>query len=106
VAVNSIGAIGGIARKSPFVMQLCADIINKPIKISESDQACALGAAIFAAVAAGVHPNTGIAMSNMSAKYDVIYTPNPKQAKTGEALYRQYCRYADLVEKEINSHVY
>ena len=103
--VNEIGAIGGIARKSPFVMQLCADIINKPIKISESDQACALGSAIFAAVAAGVYPNTGSAMSSMSAKYDIVYSPNPQQVKIGEQLYQQYCRYADLVEKEINSHV-
>lgn len=105
VKVSEIGAIGGIARKSPFVMQLCADIINKPIKISESDQACALGSAIFAAVAAGVYPNTEIAMSNMSAKYDIVYSPNPQQVKIGEQLYQQYCRYADLVEKEINSHV-
>lgn len=105
VAVDAIGAIGGIARKSPFIMQLCADIINKPIKISESDQACALGSAIFAAVAAGVYPSTEVAMSNMSAKYDHVYTPDPVQVEIGEALYKQYCRYADLVEKEINSHV-
>jgi L-ribulokinase len=103
VAVNEIGAIGGIARKSPFIMQTCADIINKPIRISESDQACALGAAIFAAVAAGVYPDTEAAMSVMSAKYDIVYTPNPAQAKLGEELYQQYCRYADLVEKEVNS---
>ena len=103
VAVNEIGAIGGIARKSPFIMQTCADIINKPIRISESDQACALGAAIFAAVAAGVYPDTEAAMSVMSAKYDIVYTPNPAQAKLGEELYQQYCSYADLVEKEVNS---
>lgn len=105
VAVNEIGAIGGIARKSSFVMQTCADIINKPIKISESDQACALGSAILAAVAAGVFPDIATAMLNMSAKYDIVYTPNPEQVKIGEKLYKQYCRYADLVEQEINRHV-
>jgi L-ribulokinase len=105
VTVNEIGAIGGIARKSSFVMQTCADIINKPIKISESDQACALGSAILAAVAAGVFPDVATAMLNMSAKYDIVYTPNPEQVKIGEALYKQYCRYADLVEQEINRHV-
>lgn len=104
VEINEVGAIGGIAHKSPFTMQICADIMNKPIKVSESDQACALGAAIFAAVAAGVYPDMESAMSKMSAKYKTTYTPNPENVNAAGKIYARYCRYADLVEKETDSH--
>lgn len=49
VPIDNILAIGGIARKSPFVMQTMADVIGVPIRVVASDQACALGAAMFAA---------------------------------------------------------
>ncbi len=53
VAVNEIINCGGLAAKNPFLLQIYADITGRPMKVSQSDQTCALGAAIFGAVAAG-----------------------------------------------------
>lgn len=47
VTVKDIVTCGGLARKNPFMMQIYADIIGRPMKVSRSDQAPALGAAIY-----------------------------------------------------------
>ncbi len=51
--VKEIVNCGGLASKNPFLMQIYADILGRPMKVSRSDQTPALGAAIFGAVAAG-----------------------------------------------------
>ncbi len=51
--VREIVNCGGLASKNPFLMQIYADILGRPMKVSRSDQTPALGAAIFGAVAAG-----------------------------------------------------
>jgi L-ribulokinase len=53
VAINEIVNCGGLASKSPLLMQIYADITGRPMKISRNDQTPALGAGIFASVAAG-----------------------------------------------------
>lgn len=53
VSVDEIVNCGGLASKNSFLMQIYADIIDCPMKISRSDQTPALGAAMFGAVAAG-----------------------------------------------------
>lgn len=53
VKVEDIVNCGGLAVKNPFLMQIYADITGRPMKVSRSEQTCALGAAIFGAVAAG-----------------------------------------------------
>lgn len=53
VAVKEVVNCGGLAAKSPLLMQIYADVTGRPMKISRSDQTPALGAAIFSAVAAG-----------------------------------------------------
>ncbi|NOJ00152.1 ribulokinase [Vibrio kanaloae] len=92
VTVERVIAIGGIAQKSPYVMQMCADVIGREIVVVESEQCCALGAAIFAAVAAGVYPNTKAAQSVMASPIRQAYLPTPEvQAMRAEryATYRQ-----------------
>lgn len=100
VKVERVIAIGGIAQKSPYVMQMCADVIGRDIIVVESDQCCALGAAIFAAVAAGVYPNTKAAQDVMASPVRQTYSPNPQvQALRAEryATYRQLGQHMEQV---------
>ena len=48
VEIKGIIALGGVAKKSPFVMQVVADVLDMPIKVARSEQACALGSAMAA----------------------------------------------------------
>lgn len=97
-AVETVLATGGIARKSPFVMQCCADVLQRPIRVAASDQVCALAGAIFAAVAAGCHPDTETAMAAMCPGFDVTYAPRPEAVAQYELIYQRYQRYAQLLE--------
>lgn len=90
VAVNSVVAIGGISKKSDFVMQTCADAWNCPIEVLESEQSCALGAAIFAAVCGGVYPTVADAQKVMASRTCKTYTPNAEAAAIYDKRYQQY----------------
>ena len=90
VKIDSINAIGGIAHKSPLVMQVLSDVLDMPIRVVRSEQACALGAAMFAAVAAGVYPNVQQAQKAMESGFIAEYNPNPKVAWIYARLYEQY----------------
>jgi L-ribulokinase len=90
VPINAVIAQGGIARKSPFVMQVTADILGMPIRVVASDQACALGAGMLAAVAAGVHPSVAAAQKKMGSGFDKIFKPEKKRAAVYGKLYRTY----------------
>lgn len=86
-------------------MQILLDVMNMSIKVVASDQACALGAAMFVATAAGLYHKVHEAMKAMNAGYDKIYEPNAATAAIYERLYQDYVAYANLVEKETMSHV-
>lgn len=101
IPVDSVTAVGGISRKSPLVMQICADVLNMPIRTVRSDQVCALGAAMFAAVNAGLYEKTEDAMNAMGSGTDKVYHPDPHNAALYEAIYQKYCRYGTMTEKEI-----
>ncbi|MGE4563587.1 MAG: FGGY-family carbohydrate kinase, partial [Victivallaceae bacterium] len=105
VPVESIVAIGGIARKSPFVMQLCADVLNMPIRVTRSEQCCALGAAMYAAAAAGLFSSLEAAAAKMNSGFDAVYNPDADRAAVLDGKYRRYLAFSDLLEKEIMKHV-
>ena len=98
IAVDSVVAIGGISKKSDFVMQTCADVWNCPIDVLESEQSCALGAAIFAAVCAGVHADVAAAQQVMASGVCKTYAPNPEAAATYQQLYGRYQALGAFVE--------
>jgi len=90
IPIREVIAIGGVAKKSPLVMQILADVMNMEIRVASADQACALGAAMFAATAAGIYPTVEMAMANMGQGYDATYKPDSKKVKFYEAKYSRY----------------
>jgi L-ribulokinase len=84
---------GGIAEKNPFVMQIYADVCNRPMKVSRSAQTCALGAAIFGAVVGGAYKTTEKAQQRMTGVKPTVYRP----AKAAAAVYAEvYSLYRTL----------
>lgn len=98
VAVDSVVVIGGISKKSDFVMQVCADVWNCPIDVLDSEQSCALGAAIFAATLGGAYPDVASAQKVMASPVCKTYQPNPEHARCYDALYRDYQALGAFVE--------
>lgn len=98
VQIDAVIGMGGVAKKSTLVMQTLADVLNMPIKVATSDQAPALGAAVYAAVAAGIHTSTEAAIKAMSSGFDKIYKPIPENVPVYEKLYQEYLEFGKLVE--------
>lgn len=93
VPVKGLIGLGGVAKKSPYIMQVMADIMNMPIRIHKSEQTCAAGAAMFAATAAGLYKNVEEAMKAMGQGFETTYYPD----KTKTAIYsKRFERYKQL----------
>jgi len=102
VRIDGVIAVGGVAKKNPFVMQVVADVLNMPIKVASSDQTCALGSAMAASVVAGIHPDIPSAQKAMGSGFEKEYHPDPVRAKKYDELYRRYKKLGLLIEKELN----
>jgi L-ribulokinase len=98
VRIDGVIALGGVAKKSPFVMQVVADVLNMPIKVARSEQACALGSAMAAAVAAGVYANTFEAQKNMGSGIETEYHPIPENVEKYKVLYEKYKKFGKFIE--------
>ncbi|HEY5715908.1 MAG TPA: ribulokinase [Psychromonas sp.] len=98
VEVNRIIAIGGIAQKSPLVMQTCANVMGREIAVVKSEQCCALGAAIFAAVAAGVYSDALAAQKAMASPISNIYYPVLKNHHFHQQRYVSYRELGNHIE--------
>ena len=96
--IDSVHAIGGISKKAPFVMQTLADVLDMPIRVIRSEQTCALGAAMFAAVAAGVYADINEAAKYMGSDIEAEYRPDEKRTLVYETLYKKYLELAKLAE--------
>ena len=93
VPVRGVIATGGIAHKSPYVMQTVADVLGLPVRVNRSVQTAALGAAMFAATVAGCYPRVQDAMAAMGRGFDPPYEPDPAR----KALYhRRYTKYLQI----------
>lgn len=102
VRIDTVIGIGGVARKSPFIMQTLANVLNKPIKVAASDQAPALGAAIYAAVAAGIYPNVIEASKKMGSDFESEYHPEADKIEMyskGMESYSALCEFVESITK-------
>lgn len=103
VTIDAVIALGGVAKKSSLVMQTMADVLNMPIKVATSEQAPALGAAMYAAAAAQAHRDLATAIEAMGAGFDQIYEPIAAHTELYERLYQKYKRFGNFVEEETSS---
>ena len=99
VRVDSLYACGGLPQKNRLLMQIYADVTNREIFVADSKQTPALGAAMFAAVAAGKE-NGGYdsiieAAENMARVKEESYKPIPENVKVYEELYQEYTKLYD-----------
>jgi L-ribulokinase len=101
VAVERVAAIGGVARKSPLVMQICADVLGMDISVSANDQSVALGGAMFAAAAAGLYSDALAAQTAMRAPVERVYKPDRARCAVYDSLYSKYKALGAFAEKEM-----
>lgn len=99
VQIDEVIGIGGIALKSPFVMQVMSDVLGKPIKVCKTMQACALGAAMFAATASGVYERVEDAIDAMNSGFSKEYIPDPARGEVYAELYKKYTALGTFTEK-------
>jgi L-ribulokinase len=102
IRIDGVIALGGVAKKSKLVMQIVADVLDMPIKVARSEQACALGTAMAAAVAAGVYENLGEAQAKMGGGFEMEYHPIPENVEKYKDLYEKYNRLGKFIEFDLN----
>jgi L-ribulokinase len=98
IPVKGLIGMGGVAKKSPFIMQMMADVVNMPIKIHKSEQTCAIGAAMFAATAAGIYPRVEDAMEAMGQGFDAEYFPDQQRTALYQKRYQKYTKAGNFLE--------
>jgi len=100
IPIKGLIGVGGIAQKSPFVMQMLADVMQMPIRIHSSEQTCALGAAMFAATVAGIYPKIEYAMEAMGPGFNKEYVPDKNNAVSYSKRYLQYEKLSVCLENQ------
>ena len=100
VTIQGLIGLGGVAKKSPYIMQVMADVMNMPIRIHKSEQTCAIGAAMFAATAAGLYEKVEDAMHAMGQGFDAEYRPNPANVPYYKKRYEQYKKLGAFIEAQ------
>ncbi len=99
VRVDGVIALGGVAKKSPFVMQIVTDVLNMPVSVVRSNEACALGSAMAASVVCGIHGSFEEAQQAMGSGFEKEFIPRPGAAKVYDGLYKKYLDFAAQIEK-------
>jgi L-ribulokinase len=100
IPVRGLIGLGGVAKKSPYIMQTMSNVMKMPIRIHKSEQTCAAGAAMFAATAAGIYPTVEDAMAIMGQGFDAAYKPEKKKIKLYAKRYKKYIKLGKFIEKQ------
>ena len=102
VAVTELIAAGGLPEKNALLRQIYADVTGRTLRLAGSAQTPALGAAIFAALAAGAYPNMDAAAEAMGKLKDEVVTPVPANQAVYDALYADYKTLYDYFGRGAN----
>ena len=103
IKIESVIGVGGVARKSPYIMQTLANVLNMPIKITASDQTPALGAAIYASVVGMIHKDVKTAIEIMGSEFETEYYPQADLVEKNKTYYQQYKNLAQFAEANTKS---
>jgi len=95
VPIDRVVCAGGIAEKNPLLMQIYADVTGCAMLVAGSSQACALGAAVAAAVLAGAHRDFAAAEAAMTSLKKIRYQPRPAARQIYDRLYGLYRQLHD-----------
>lgn len=98
IEIREVIALGGIPKKAPFIMQVVADVLDKKIKVTKSEQACALGAGMFAATAAGIYTTIEEAQAVMESGFEKEFVPDKEKASRYRKLYKEYSILGEFIE--------
>jgi L-ribulokinase len=85
-----------------MMMQIYADVLDRPIRIAGTTQACARGAAILACVAAQVYPDIFAACDALSLPDYCVYYPNKDNGEIYKALFAEYKALHDYFGTGVN----
>jgi L-ribulokinase len=104
VPVKGLIGLGGVAKKSPYIMQTMANVMNMPIRIHRSEQTCAAGAAMFAATVAGIYASVEEAMAAMGQGFETEYFPQIEKVHVFEKRYKKYRQLGQCIEELSKQH--
>lgn len=99
IPIHRITAAGGIANKNSLLMQILADVLNKPISICDTSQAAALGSAVYASVAGGFYSDVVSASKELSVSASNVYLPISENVSAYSQLYGEYLTLHDYFGK-------
>lgn len=102
IHIRGLIGLGGVAKKSPYIMQVMANVMNMPIRIHRSEQTCAIGAAMFAATAAGLYATVEDAMQAMGQGFDATYHPQADKITYYQKRYDEYRSFGAFIETKNN----
>jgi L-ribulokinase len=97
LTLEQVVACGGIAERSPLMMQLVADTTGLPVHVPASSEIPARGAALFGAVAGGAYPDIGSAIAATRPGTARTYTPDPSAKQVYDQVYAVYRRLYELL---------
>ncbi len=104
IKIDKLVNCGGIAEKNPLVMQIYADILNRPMEIAESAQTVALGAAIVGGFVGMEKQDLFESISEIQARVckvkEKVYVPNQKSVETYSEIYKLYTKVHDSFGKD------
>ena len=98
--LERIVACGGIAERSPLMMQLLADTSGRTVSVPAEGDVPARGSALFGAVAAGVFPDIRAAVAATRSAHLKHFEPEPRAASVYDAVYAIYRRLYERLGRD------